>query len=363
MNPEVGYSYRLKNKRTGTYLTSADFSPSSFATIWPSQSGGQGRLAQSWNVLSLDNGEYLIEQKVGGTILTADNYSSGTVRINLDNPQNGTTNANIRNSQIWILRPEGTGYTFSNKNGGLFLTPDGCGHGNGQVNKYYRVSGADGDSQIWELERETTYDRIIKAEIGPTNQGANPVPAPTGYVRPNPDTTPEVLIGTTILPSPLVTDTALGQARKARESPFYLLKRYGFYKVAYFYDHSGQIAKTESQSTTVGMSTTNAREVETTTGISVTATTSMEYKGFSASLSTTLSYQLRTKVATETTNSSSTTVTVERSYPANGKRLAQSIWFRADRYVLERTDGTKVMEWQTTTDQDTVDSVYPPATA
>ncbi len=362
VTPEVGYSYRLKNKRTGLYLTSADFSPSTYATIYQSVASGQGRLAQTWNVLSLDNGEYLIEQKVGGTILTADNYSSGAVRVNLDNPQNAA-NTTVRNSQIWILRPEGTGYTLSNKNGGLFLTPDHFGSGgNGQVNKYYRVSGADGDSQIWELEREATYDRIIKAEVGPTNYGASPVPAPTAYTRPNPDTTPEVLIGTTILPSPLVTDSALGQARKARESPYYLLKRYGFYKVAYFYDHSGQIAKTESQSTTVGMSTTNAREVETTTGISVTATTSMEYKGFSASLSTTLSYQLRTKVATETTNSSSTTVTVERSYPASGKRLAQSIWFRADRYVLERTDGSKVMEWQTTTDQDTVDSVYPPAT-
>ncbi|WP_345602229.1 hypothetical protein [Streptomyces chumphonensis] len=361
MTPELGYSYRLKNKRTGLYLTSADFSPSSYATIYRSVASGQGRLAQTWNVLSLDNGEYLIEQKVGGTILTADNYSSGTVRVNLDNPQN-TSNVAVRNSQIWILRPEGTGYTLSNKNGGLFLTPDGFGNGNGQVNKYYRVSGKDGESQIWELEREATYDRITKAEVGPTNKAANPVPAPTGYARPNPDTTPEVLIGTTVLPSPLVTDHALGQARKARESPFYLLKRYGFYKVVYSYDHSGQIAKTETQSTTVGMSTTNAREVESTTGISVTAETSMEYKGFSASLSTTVSYQLRTRVATETTKSSSTTVTVERSYPANGKRLAQSIWFRADRYVLERTDGSKVMEWQTTTDQDTVDSVYPPAT-
>ncbi|MFE0582924.1 hypothetical protein [Streptomyces sp. NPDC058874] len=274
----------------GRYLASADFSASSYATIYPSVASGQGRLAQTWKVLSLDNGEYVVEQKVGGTILTADNYSSGTVRGNLDSPQYGTTNVNIRNSQIWILRPEGTGYTLRNEDDGLF---------------------------------------------GPTGLGAGPVPAPSAYTRPNPHTTPEVLIGTTILPCPLVTDPALGQARKAQESPYYLLKRYGFYKVVSSYDHSGQIPKTESQGTTVGMSATNAREVESTTGISVTA---------------------------ETTNSSSTTVTVERSYPANSERLAPSIWFRSDRCVLERTDGSKVMEWQTSTDQDTVDSVYPPAT-
>ncbi|MFE0422182.1 hypothetical protein [Streptomyces sp. NPDC058953] len=357
-----GHSYRLKNKRTGLYLTSADFSPSSYATIYQSVASGQGRLAQTWNVLSLDNGEYLIEQKVGGTILTPDNYSSGGVRVNLDNPQNGS-DVNVRNSQIWILRAEGTGYTISNKHGGLFLTPDNCGvNGNGQVNKFYRASGADGESQIWELEREATYSRIVNTPTGPTSNNVGPVPSPTGYSRPNPDATPQVLVGTTLLPSPLVSDPALGQARKAQESPYYLLKRYGFYKIVYFYDHSGQVNKKESQSVTVGLSTTNAREVETTTGISVTAETGVQYKGFSASLSTTVSYQLRTRVATESTQSSNRTVTVEREYPANGRRLAQSIWFRADRYVLERTDGSKVLEWETTTDQDTVDSVYPAAT-
>ncbi|MFE3022299.1 hypothetical protein [Streptomyces sp. NPDC059256] len=107
-------------------------------------------------------------------------------------------------------------------------------------------------------------------------------------------------------------------------------------RTVYFYDHSGQMNKKESQSVTVGLST-NAREVETTTGISVTAETGAKYKGFSASLS----YQLRTCVAAESTQSSSRTVTVERDSPANGRRLAQSIWFRADRHVLERTDGTR----------------------
>ncbi|MCH0570180.1 hypothetical protein I3F60_13130 [Streptomyces sp. MUM 136J] len=67
MNPEVGYSYGLKNKRTGLCLTSADFSASTCATISPSVAGGQGRLARTWNVPSLDNGEYPIEQKVGGS--------------------------------------------------------------------------------------------------------------------------------------------------------------------------------------------------------------------------------------------------------------------------------------------------------
>ncbi|MFE0646328.1 hypothetical protein ACFW2Y_32700 [Streptomyces sp. NPDC058877] len=197
MNPEAGYSCQSKSKRTGLYPASADFGASACATIHSPVANGQGRLARAWSVLCPDNSEDLIEQKVGGTILAADDYSSGMMCINLDNLQGATT---------------------------------------------------------------------------------------------------------------------------------------------------------------------DVREVESVTGISATAEAAMEYKGFSASLSTTVSHQLRTRVATESTQVSSTTVTVEREYLANGKRPAQSLWFRADRYVPERTDGSRVMEWQTTTDQDTVDSVYPPAT-
>ncbi|WP_328787075.1 hypothetical protein [Streptomyces sp. NBC_00273] len=360
---EQGYAYRLKNKRTGLYLTSSGFEGDSYATLWKSESSGQARASQTWNVLSLDNGEYLIAQKVAGNLLTPDNFASHDVRVNLFPPQNGA-DAAVRNSQTWLLRQAGGGYcTLSNKNGGLFLTPNNFGtSGSDKVNTYWRASGADGDSQLWLLERDTAYNGIINAAAGPTGSAVGGILRMSGHLRPHPETTQEVLIGTTLLPFPLVSDPALGRARQAAESPYYLLKRYGYYKIVYYYEHSGQVSKKESQSTTIGMTTSNAREVETTTSISVTAETSFQYKGFSASLSTTISHQLRTRVAQETTQSSSRTVTVEREYPANGKRLSQAIWFRADRYVLERTDGGKVTEWETTTDQDTIDDVYPVAT-
>ncbi|MFE0699740.1 hypothetical protein [Streptomyces sp. NPDC058872] len=341
VNPEAGYSYRLKNKRTGLHLTSADFSAGTCATIYPSVASGQGRPAQTWNVLSPDNGGYLIEQKAGGTILTADDYSSGTVRINLDNPQNGTTNVSIRNSQIWVLCPEGTGYTLSNKNGGPSSPPTAS---TTETARSTSATGRPARTGLPDLgvgaRNHLRPDRHGGGR--PDRPGRRPVPVPAGYPKPNPETTPEVLIGTTALPSPLGVDPALGQARKAQESPYHLLKRYGFYKIVHCDDHSGPVHRVESRSATIGMSTTNAREVESTTGISVTAETAMGYEGFSASLSTTVGHQLRTRVATETTQANSTTVPVEREYLANGKRLAQSIWFRADRYVLERSAGHRL---------------------
>lgn len=357
---EQGYAYRLKNKRTGLYLTSADFSGDSYATTWKSESSGNARLSQTWNVLSLDNGEYLVAQRLAGNLLTPDNFSSSDVRVNLFPPQN-TSNVTQRNSQTWLLRSEGNGYyTLGNKNGGLFLTPNNFGtSGPDRVNVYWRASGTNGDSQLWQLEKDTAYNGILDATPGPTGKAVGGVIRMTDYRRPHPDVTSDVLIGTTLLPFPMVTDPALGRARQAAESPYYILKRYGFYKVVYFYEHSGQVSKTESQSTTVGVTSSNAREVETTTSISVTAETSFQYGGFSASLSTTISHELRTRVSQETSQSSSRTVTVERAYPANGNRLAQAIWFRADRYVLERADGSQLTQWETTTDQDTIDDVYP----
>lgn len=103
---EQGYAYRLKNKRTGLYLTSSGFEGDSYATIWKSESSGQARASQTWNVLSLDNGEYLIAQKVAGNLLTPDNFASHDVRVNLFPPQNGA-DAAVRNSQTWLLRQAG----------------------------------------------------------------------------------------------------------------------------------------------------------------------------------------------------------------------------------------------------------------
>ncbi|MFE0577573.1 MULTISPECIES: hypothetical protein [unclassified Streptomyces] len=58
----------------------------------------------------------------------------------------------------------------------------------------------------------------------------------------------------------------------------------------------------------------------------------------------------------------STCATVHPSVASGHGRPAQGIRFRADRYVLERTEGSTARERRTTTDRDTGDSVHPPAT-
>ncbi|MFB4274221.1 MULTISPECIES: RICIN domain-containing protein [unclassified Nonomuraea] len=356
---EVGYSYRLKNKRSGLYLTSCDFSPDSFATQWKLESTGNARLSQTWHLLALDNQEYLIFQKLGGNLLTPNDYSSSNARVNLFPLQN-TEDQRIRNSQIWRITPADNGYhTISNKNGGLLLTPNNFNTDQDRINTWYPEDGQYADSQQWALERADTYPQIATATIGATGNQPSDIIRLTGYAPTPQDTTNEILIGQTILPAPLVSDPSLDKTRQAQTSPYYLLKRYGFYKRVYYYEHGGGVRQLRSEEVTVGMTTTNALEVENTTTISMTHESGMEADGFTASMSITISNELRVMVSRSTTEENRRTVKVEREYFADGKRIAQAVWFRGDRYVLHRTDGSQVLAWETLNDQNAINDAYP----
>ena len=52
--------------------------------------------------------------------------------------------------------------------------------------------------------------------------------------------------------------------------------------------------------------------------------------------------------------------TIQRSYHAD-KRVTEAVWYRNDRYVLERLDGTVVLSWTTRNPNMTVNDAYPRA--
>ncbi|THA77821.1 hypothetical protein [Streptomyces sp. A0592] len=360
--PLPGYAYRLKNKGTGQYLTSADFSPTSYATVYPLESGGNGLLSQTWHLLGLDNDRYIIQQKLGGLVLTNDNYWPGSlpsffggVRLNLGGVDRNA-DQNVINSQTFVLRPSGSGYyTIVSHNGGGYASAAP----NGSVRLY--ASPIDGDRHLWSLEFESSYPAVTGAQIGPTTNFLTDPPQATSFSRPSPETTTEVLIGATLLPSVLVNDPLFENDRRlqASESPWYIVCRFGFYRLKYFFNNSGVSAVTETQEVKVGVSTNNATEVERTTSISVTAEASYGFKGFSASLSTTYTNQLRTKVSQSTTETTEKTVSVRREF-GRGYESALSIWYPSDRYALQRLDGTTVVQWETIAGDGAIERAYAP---
>ncbi|MFJ5092660.1 hypothetical protein [Streptomyces sp. NPDC088557] len=371
--PLPGRSYRLRNKGTGTYLTSAHFSPTENATVWGKESAGQGKLAQTWHLLSLDNGWYILQQKLGGNVLTnsVGGWLEGKAPSDLGwelvgltppyAPPSGAAPADTAamdgqtfklyrepDNSFWITSKSSTQNLAAGDDGNIYLATWNSGWG---------------QRQQWFLEPEDEYRQVTGAQVGQAPGILKPVPNMTDYARPQPDATEPVLIGTTLLPSALIHDPGFEGPRmeqeQAQQSPWYFVRRYGFYRIGYYYDHSGTSAVTEEKTVTFGLTRTDASSVEETTGISVTAEASFGFKGFGASISTTYSHELRTRTAQETVQSSTKETRITRQFN-EGYRSALAIWYRTDRYVLQRMDGTQVLDWETTVQDDSVERAYAP---
>ena len=115
-------------------------------------------------------------------------------------------------------------------------------------------------------------------------------------------------------PFPFVADPLFGRQRQAQENPYYILRRFGFWERVYSYEHGGASDYRHREETTVGLTTTNARTVEDTTSISVSAEASFGFRGAGASLSTTISRELRVTTTHEEVTQHSRVLELIRDY-------------------------------------------------
>ncbi|WP_158734519.1 hypothetical protein [Streptomyces sp. NRRL F-2747] len=92
----------------------------------------------------------------------------------------------------------------------------------------------------------------------------------------------------------------------------------------------------------MGLATSNSKQVEHTACVKVTAKTEFSLFGAASEISVEAEYQLKTS----TTSTNNATTTIRRDCQAE-KRRAEAIWYREDRFVLERLNGEKVVDWVT----------------
>ncbi|MEW1700753.1 hypothetical protein ACIQCR_16935 [Streptomyces sp. NPDC093249] len=347
------------------YLSTAHFSPTENPTVWNRDDTATGKLAQTWHFQSLDNDRYIIQQKLGGNVLANpvdEMERAHGLEFFLQSAQMA---APYRDTDPFLMAGQ-TFKLYPNEEGdGSFwivstsVAQPNLGAGD-DLNLYLAPWDSGwGQRQLWFLEPVEEYPSITGAGRGPTRNALSPIPAMTDYARPQPDTTPEVLVGTTLLPSALVNDPRLDARQQARQSPWYLVRRYGFYRIGFYYDHSGTTRVVETQGITLGLTRTDVQSITRTTGLSVTAEASFGFKGFGASISTTYSQELSTYTSQEVTESSSKESTLQRQFN-EGYRSALAIWYRRDRYALLRMDGTVVLDWETTVRDDAAERGYAP---
>jgi hypothetical protein len=355
---QPGSSYRIKNKRSNLYLSVVGNSLKESALLEQREvQAGQDRMSQVWHVFPLDFGSYLLVNKASGLVVNiAWNSTDSSAKAEQYRLQ---TPGEEQPAQQWFLRDSGDGVyeIINNKSQQLLSVVWYSQEPSALIEQYPHTSDERSDAQRWLLEVEDEYKVVADltrrpdTDIGDIHRMTSYQPTPANQTEP-------VEIAAMAYPFVLVHDPALGRQRQAQENPYYILRRYGFWQREYSYEHSGAADFNMSEQTTVGLTTTDTGAVERTASISVTAEAGFGLHGFGASLTATISNELMVTTTHEEVKNHSEQETIQRSYHA-GKRVTEAVWYRNDRYVLERLDGIVVLSWTTRNPNMTITDAYP----
>jgi hypothetical protein len=353
-----GSSYRIKNKRSNLYLNVVGYSLNESAQLEQRelQPYGQDRMSQVWHVFPLDFGSYLLVNKASGLVL---NIAGNSTDSSAKAEQYRLQRPGEEPAQQWLLRDSGDGVyeIINNKSQQLLNVVWYSEEPSAFIEQYPHTSDERSDAQRWLLEVEDEY-KVVADLTSLPDTGIGDIQRMTSYQPTPANHTEPVEIAAMAYPFVLVHDPAYDRRRQAQKHPYYILRRYGFWQREYSYEHGGASDLTETQQTTVGLTTTAAATVEHTASISVTAEAGFGLHGFGASLTATISHELMVTTTHEEVGNHSEERTIQRTYHA-GPRVTEAVWYRSDRYVLERLDGSVVLDWTTRNPNMTITDAYP----
>ena len=295
MQIQAGRSYRIRNRRSNLYMNVKAYSASESAQLelWNIQTDANRR-SQIWHVFPLDFDSYLLANKASGLVVNvAGNSTNPGAYLEQYRLQPLSSNP----AQQWMLHtasfdPIARTMFAEIINGKSQLLANLKGWGTAPSTPLEQWTYADDMAQHWAFEVEDEFRPVLDLpDI--TYPGIGDIHRMTSY-QPTPSERTELVeVGAMAYPFPLVADSAFARQRQAQENPYYILRRYGYWERVFSYEHGGASDYTHTEETTVGLTTTNARTVEDTTSISVSAEASFGFKGAGASLSTTISRELK----------------------------------------------------------------------
>ncbi|MFD0374366.1 hypothetical protein [Streptomyces sp. NPDC127112] len=346
------------------YLTAPGTSPGAVTFQKPSSKDGVPDASQLWYVMPLDNDRHLIVNRGSGLALGSKNGSKDLYTAVEQQPAKADL---IGGGQTWYMRMEADHLSRAelvNADSNLVLSPDtrsGYGYypGKSPVLEAKYPAGVY-HSQMFALECYSGYGAVaphLRRRPGDADDIGDVIRL-KGFAPPAGDRTDQVLVGSVLIPFPFINDPVLSRARQGQENPYYVLKRYGSWRNVYYYEHSGASAYTKEEEVTVGVTTSNTKEVEHTAGVKLTATSEFSFMGASTTLSVEAQYQLKVSTTTTSTSENTRKTTIRREYPA-GPRRAEAIWYREDRFVLERLNGEHVLEWAVRNPDRVITDAYP----
>ena len=296
-----------------------------------------GAMRQFWKIEPSTGGTYRLQSRQDGTYFTDLSYTDpfwGFVYQEL-----GMTSAADHSSQRWQI-PDAAGEYVT------MLTPN--------LGEYMRDIGGGISLGTW-TGTASDYWRIMPSEPSRTeaaelfqmrpSAASDVIPAPpamTSFAQP-PGTTAEVLLGDTAIPYMNVEDR--GAAWQVKNSPYYRLSRYAFWKRVFYGEFEGVVTTTKEAKEDTGYTLTSSRTVQESFNVTVTASASFSFGPASANLSVTVSRDLMTSETNTQEWAKSYKTTVARTNHPSPNRTALAVYLRADRYVLLAADGQEVTKW------------------
>ncbi|HEX6345593.1 RICIN domain-containing protein [Umezawaea sp.] len=342
---EAGRIHRLRNRALGRYLNLdpwQDTAELKWFVLSPVNTRNPG--VQQWHVFPVDGQGYLlVNAQRGWAAANMEDDHNTPILVARPHRHDGR---DLAEHLVWTLTTAEQGLTRIQHRGcGAFLeglmTPQP--NSTAVAAEYPRKED---DSQVWTLEQVREDPRVTGLSvIDRQADDIGEVTHLTGFERPPTETAP-VLIGQIAVPFPLVV-SPLTNAEASARSPYFLLKRYGFWEQTDFHDDLGDTARTRQVQTAVGLVSPDPAQVLDRAGWSVTADGEAVF-GQAGVLAEGICQALKLTRAPDGTQPGSKPATVrEISYPGDQRRRADVVWSRADRYVLEYLDGTPFYEWTT----------------
>ncbi|WP_274563725.1 hypothetical protein [Streptomyces spiramyceticus] len=203
-------------------------------------------------------------------------------------------------------------------------------------------------SDIFALEEVRSFEEVVKiSQVKPPRLES---PALTNYNKPPEyEPQPNALAGEVAIPWFVVAkDGGQTDDWRAANTPYYIMRRYSrWHNVAWTIIPAGTSRK-HQWSTTEGVTTEDAKEIDENMNVSVTAEAGFAFKGLSASVSTTVSHGLSVKTSTRTTKSYTKSVGGEEVMTAKDTDRAVADWYQQDVYRLFRTEGQEIRQFPVT---------------
>lgn len=162
-----------------------------------------------------------------------------------------------------------------------------------------------------------------------------------------PDEGPETLIGESWVPYFLINDGQRSEAAKIRESPFYRISRFGFWKLLYFIDVPSGADYKKVVTYEEGLTEGDTKAIEETLAITIgtefqwSIAKKLGFEKFTGSITRTTKITIENSVQRATKTTSQEEISFK-----SGPRTVHCAWGRGDRFKLSRMDGSELLRWE-----------------